>query len=50
MRAAAATVAEVSALYGYLYPEHAQWSARELLVEAVHVEDEAVSGVSEVTQ
>lgn len=37
MRSAAEVLEEVSALYGYRYPEHANWTARDLRVESGHV-------------
>jgi hypothetical protein len=38
MRSAADTLAEVSALYGYRFPNEAGWSATELRSEAKHLE------------
>jgi hypothetical protein len=38
MRTAADVLEEVSDLYGYQYPQHANWSASELNREAEHVE------------
>lgn len=37
MRAAADTLREVSALYGYRGVDHVKWCPAELLVEAAHV-------------
>lgn len=39
MRAAADTLVEVSALFGYPYPEEAPWFAAELRHEANQVEE-----------
>ena len=38
MRDAAEVLEEISALYGYKFPEEAGWSAAELRHEAEHVE------------
>ena len=40
MRTAADVLEEVSSLYGYVRPNHAPWSAKDLRVEAEHVENE----------
>ena len=37
MHDAAEVLEEVSALYGYRYPEHANWTAQDLRVESGHV-------------
>lgn len=39
MRAAAKTLEEISALYGYRHPDEAGWSAHELRHEAQQVEN-----------
>jgi len=38
MRTAATVLEEVSELYGYEHPQHANWSASDLNREAEHVE------------
>ena len=44
MREAAGVLEEVSALYGYKFPNEAGWSAAELRHEAEHVESENTTG------
>lgn len=41
MREAADTLEEASRVYGYIHPEDAWWTPKQLRTEAVHVEDES---------
>jgi hypothetical protein len=48
MRSAAATLEELSALYGYRFPHEAAWSATELRTEAQHLETTTPVGLYDV--
>jgi hypothetical protein len=48
MRTAANTIEEVSALYGYRFPNEAGWSASELRHEAQHATNVNPSGLYDV--
>jgi hypothetical protein len=48
MHEAAEVLEEVSALYGYLHPEHAQWTAQGLRNESEHVDIDEPVGLYEV--
>lgn len=48
MRSAANTIEEVSALYGYCFPNEQGWSATELRAEAEHVTYTNPSGLYDV--